>query len=95
MDEAASFHIDTAKKFPHLSRAPITEAVVEIRGRASIPWNKDEIIAKLKELLNGYPDQQTKAILPNFSSISFPSADLSLMKTGNSNGIDLPTVSYL
>ncbi|MBI1803382.1 MAG: TIGR04255 family protein [Ignavibacteriae bacterium] len=59
MDQAPQSYIDTSEKFPHLSRAPITEAVIEIRGRASLPWNETDILTKLKQLLTGYPEHRS------------------------------------
>jgi uncharacterized protein (TIGR04255 family) len=47
--------IDLSEKFPHLTRAPITEAVIEIRARTSKPWNEAETLATLKQRLVQYP----------------------------------------
>ena len=58
MNQSVQLKIDTTERFPHLSRAPITEAVIEIRGRASIPWTETESLAKLKQLLAGYPEHR-------------------------------------
>jgi uncharacterized protein (TIGR04255 family) len=47
--------IDTAKGFPHLSRAPIVEAAFEIRARAEAPWEETAILEQLKAQLPDYP----------------------------------------
>jgi uncharacterized protein (TIGR04255 family) len=48
-------NIDLQERFPHLSRAPITEALLEVRARAQVPWNKDEISRKIIEKVPDYP----------------------------------------
>jgi uncharacterized protein (TIGR04255 family) len=55
MDLFNRLKIDVSEKFPHLSRAPITEAVIEIRARASKPWIEAEVLATLKQHLVQYP----------------------------------------
>lgn len=50
--------IDLSERFPHLSRAPITEAVIEIRARGGVTWKEDDLLAKLKPKLEGYPQRQ-------------------------------------
>jgi uncharacterized protein (TIGR04255 family) len=47
--------IDLQEHFPHLSRAPITEAVLEVRARAQVRWEKDEISRKIAEKVPDYP----------------------------------------
>jgi len=47
--------IDTAEEFPHLSNAPIVEAVIEIRARAEAPWDEPAILDHLKTQLPEYP----------------------------------------
>lgn len=58
MDEAPQLHIEPSVVFPHLSRAPITEAVIEIRGRTSLPWIEADILTELKQRLTGYPEHR-------------------------------------
>ena len=41
--------------FPHLSKAPIGEAVIEFRGRTEVPWNEDNLLPQLREALPDYP----------------------------------------
>lgn len=43
------------EQFPHLSRAPIIEAAMEIRGRAQAPFEKDELTRQLGNRLSDYP----------------------------------------
>lgn len=47
--------IETAQEFPHLSRAPIVEAALEIRARAEAPWEESAILERLKARLPDYP----------------------------------------
>lgn len=49
------FSIDLTEKFPQLARAPIAEAVIEMRARAAAPWDEAGIRGKLAPLLQGYP----------------------------------------
>lgn len=60
MNEHAGLHIDPPEQFPHLSHAPITEAVIEIRAHAmeTVTWNESEILAKLKSQLPDYPEHR-------------------------------------
>lgn len=55
MSAPGSVTIDTAEQFPHLSHAPIVEAVVDIRARAEEPWEESAIQARLKAQLPDYP----------------------------------------
>lgn len=51
--------IDLAESFPRLARAPIIEAVIEIRARAEAPWEEPGILQRLKASLPNYPDSQS------------------------------------
>lgn len=57
--------IDVFEEFPHLSKAPITEAVVEIRTEANVPWNEADIRTVLKEKLPEYPGVQSAHVQLN------------------------------
>jgi uncharacterized protein (TIGR04255 family) len=46
--------IDFADQFPRLSRAPIAEAVIEMRARAEVQWEESTIRGRLTPLLPGY-----------------------------------------
>jgi uncharacterized protein (TIGR04255 family) len=48
------FRIDLTETFEHLSRSPIVEAVIDIRARATQPWEKEPILEKLRPGLQGY-----------------------------------------
>ena len=48
--------IDLAESFARLPRAPIVEAVIDVRGRAEAPWEESEIKAQLKAELPDYPE---------------------------------------
>ena len=50
--------INLMEPFPHLSRAPIKEAVIEIRGRTSVQWEEAHILSVLKPQLPEYPEHR-------------------------------------
>lgn len=65
------FVIDTRKEFPLLARAPITEAILQIRGRSPMPWDEARCLESLKADLPDYPVcesqrmfQQDMALIP-------------------------------
>jgi uncharacterized protein (TIGR04255 family) len=49
------FKIDTSEKFEHLPRAPIIEAVLDIRARADAGWEETFVSARLKAQVQDYP----------------------------------------
>src|ERR1051325_2838740 len=51
----SEFKIDLAQTFPHLARAPIVEAVIEIRTRAQSAWEESSVTQRLKAALPEYP----------------------------------------
>jgi uncharacterized protein (TIGR04255 family) len=59
MNQTTQLHIDVSEGFPHLSRAAIREAVIEIRARASVPWNEQGIASNLKLKLGEYPQSKS------------------------------------
>ncbi len=59
MNQPDKSQINVSETFPHLSHAPITEAVIEIRARGNMPWNELEILPKLKTKLAEYPNHQS------------------------------------
>ncbi len=59
MSPQAPLQIDITEEFPHFPRAAITEAVIEIRARASVQWNEAETLAKLKPQLTDYPENRS------------------------------------
>jgi uncharacterized protein (TIGR04255 family) len=50
------FKIQTSEEFEHLSHAPIIEAVIDIRAKASEAWELPQIAHSLKERLPDYPN---------------------------------------
>lgn len=50
-----NLRIDLTETFPLLGRAPIVEAVVEIRARAGADWDESAVAERLKEKLPEYP----------------------------------------
>lgn len=50
------FKIDLSQGFPHLSRAPIVEAVISITATGERPWDLARMVAELKGSLSGYPE---------------------------------------
>lgn len=51
--------IDTSEKFQHLAKAPIVEAVIEVRAKAEKPWDEPKITEQLKAALPDYPNFQS------------------------------------
>lgn len=51
----AKFIIDTSMEFPLLTRAPITEAILQIRGRSPVTWDELSCLNSLKNALPDYP----------------------------------------
>ncbi|MGH7996473.1 MAG: TIGR04255 family protein [Opitutaceae bacterium] len=56
--------------FPHLDRAPITEAVLELRTLAEAPWEETEIQPKLQAALPDYPTFHTSQRIKQAFAIS-------------------------
>jgi len=54
-----ALEINTGDAFPRLEKAPITEAVIEIRSRAMVPWDEAKIITTIKEKAPDYPKTQS------------------------------------
>lgn len=55
MTEAMPFDIDLEESFPHLPAAPIVEAVIHWRARATKEWQPDQLRKSLAERLPEYP----------------------------------------
>lgn len=53
------FIIDLKETFPLLARAPIIEAVIEVRARTQVPWEESAISERLKPRLPEYPSVQS------------------------------------
>lgn len=51
-------NINVSEKFPHLSNAPIVEAVIDLRAKPSVPWDQEVFQKRLKEKLPDYPTAQ-------------------------------------
>jgi uncharacterized protein (TIGR04255 family) len=52
--------IDLNEQFPNLPRAPIVEAVIEIRGRAQSLWREDLVAEEVRSLAGDYPKAVSK-----------------------------------
>jgi uncharacterized protein (TIGR04255 family) len=50
-----SLRIDLTETFPLLGRAPVVEAVVEIRARSGVDWDESAVSERLKARLSEYP----------------------------------------
>jgi hypothetical protein len=67
MAESVQIKIDTTETFPRLSRAPIVEAVIELRTRAEAgTWNESEVAGLLKTKL---PEYTTIRSMRGFSMV--------------------------
>jgi uncharacterized protein (TIGR04255 family) len=60
MPDPTSVEINLQEKFGHLSRAPITEAVIEVRARVEVPWNEQEIAPQYIQKLPDYPERSSE-----------------------------------
>ncbi len=56
----APFSIKPDEKFPPLSKASVTEAVIEFRTRAILAWEEERLDTGLRERLPEYPQRQLK-----------------------------------
>ncbi len=63
MSDAGTLHINIGESFERLPRAPIVEAVIDIRARATTDWNEASVRSKLEAKLKEYPlrDSQREA----------------------------------
>ncbi len=60
MGLSSKIRIDTREAFPHLTNAPIVEAVIEIRALTEVTWDETLITAQLKGKLPDYPNVQSQ-----------------------------------
>jgi uncharacterized protein (TIGR04255 family) len=60
MADPTSIEINLQEKFQHLPKAPITEAVIEIRARVEVPWNEEEIAPQYLQKLPDYPERSSE-----------------------------------
>lgn len=59
---SAPLSINLAESFEHLSHAPISEAVFQIRGRALTAWDEPVILPALKSRLPDYPKAESSHV---------------------------------
>jgi len=52
--------INIEETFPYLSRAPITEAVLEFRGDAGIEWGEEGVSQRFAEVFADYPNHSPR-----------------------------------
>ena len=57
---AQPFRIDLQEQFPHLARAPIVEAVIDIRARPEAEWSEHGVTERFKALIPEYPQAQRR-----------------------------------
>jgi len=60
MSSMSPIIINTGEHFQHLSKAPIGEAILEIRANPSVAWDEDKISSILKEELKNYPHSDSQ-----------------------------------
>lgn len=56
------FTINPSETFEHLPHAPITEAIIQVRGRGVAPWEEAGTVAHLKTVLPDYPRSESQRI---------------------------------
>lgn len=84
MSDPTSIKINLEEVFPHLSKAPIAEAVIEIRANAETEWTEEVISPALRERTRDYPNViSERATLQQFQLQ--PGAEIEVRK---------PTVSW-
>lgn len=95
-----AFTINTAETFAHLPRAPITEAIIQIRGRVVAPWDETPTFAQLKSALPDYPTsdsqrafQQQFVFAPGASAT--PPVDLGWAGAAFRNSTNTQVVNFL
>src|SRR5213592_3830997 len=54
MNITNEIRIDVAEEFPHLPKAPIVEAVIDIRARSEAAWEEPAVRSQAEEKLEGY-----------------------------------------
>lgn len=54
MGDLTTFKIDVAEPFEHLPRAPIVEAVIDIRARATFAWNESYVRSFVESKIPDY-----------------------------------------
>ena len=52
--------INLQEKFQHLPKAPITEAVIEVRARVEVSWSEEEIRPQLTQKMADYPEMTSE-----------------------------------
>ncbi len=55
MGVPAPIQIDHGESFEHLAKAPIVEAIIEIRARAESAWDEETVSSRIKSELPDYP----------------------------------------
>lgn len=60
MSLASKFRINTEETFPQLTKAPIVEAVIEVRAQAKMTWDEPLITKQLQIELPDYPNVQSQ-----------------------------------
>jgi uncharacterized protein (TIGR04255 family) len=63
MSRAAEFQFDLEKEFPNLPAAPIVEAVIHWRARATVPWQPDTLKNELAARLPEYDECEPQRLL--------------------------------
>jgi uncharacterized protein (TIGR04255 family) len=54
LESLSKYGIDITQNHPHLSKAPIVEAVIELKSVATLPWKEDEVLRALQRALPDY-----------------------------------------
>lgn len=56
MNDSGHFKIDLSEVFPHLSAAPIVEAVIQLTCRPELPWEEPSLRDELRSRLPEFPN---------------------------------------
>jgi uncharacterized protein (TIGR04255 family) len=73
----ANIEINPQEVFEHLERAPITEAVVEVRTRAETRWEEALIVPRVKAALPEYPQAEGGRAIRHMLQFRLPAPPVS------------------
>jgi uncharacterized protein (TIGR04255 family) len=90
MKTVANLKIDLSEPFPHLSQAPIVEAVIAISGRASVSLEEASLLDYLKAKLPGYSVRTSRRAVQHTINLAEAASD-PIVKDLGWNGIQCKT----
>jgi uncharacterized protein (TIGR04255 family) len=92
MSADQKFKIDISEKFPHLPRAPIVEAIIEIRARAEGAWEEAAVRTHFEPKLSGYSYLDAQRIVEHQVQIQAGQAPKQLVRELGLKGVRFRSV---